>query len=120
MTLIRITGCLLLILVGYHYINEPLGFSTAGSIAGVIFSICLLSVYRGYLPDRRNWLGWCIIAVGCLILGNRSTVDLFLIAPLAMISTGIWLADLSFGRPHCHAESGNAGGDSCDSGGGDC
>ena len=120
MTLTRIMGCLLLILVGYHYINEPVGFSTAGSIAAAIFALCLLSVYRGYFPDRRNWLGWCMIAVGCLILGHLSTVDLFLLVPLAIISAGVWLAELSLGRPHGYIDSGDSGSDSCDAGGGDC
>jgi len=120
MTLTRLMGCVLLILVGYHHINESLGFSTSGSIASAIFAICLISVYRGYLPERRNWIGWCAIAAGCLVLGNRFTIDLILILPLALIAMGIWLADLSFGRLHSYGDGGGAGGGACDTDGGGC
>jgi len=115
----RLAGCLLLILVGYHHINEPLGFSAAGSVAAGIFALCLMSVYRGYRAEYRNWIGWCMIVSGCLMLGNLSTIGLIMIVPLALIGAGFWLADLSPGRPHSYAEGGGMIGSGCDVDGGE-
>ena len=117
----RMAGCLLLLPVGYHYINQPLGFSNAGSIACGLFSLCLISVYRGYHPDLRNWIGWSTIAVGCLLLASRSGIDLLLALSLIMITVGFWLAELSFGGLGSQGGDGGFGGDlgGCDGGGGD-
>ncbi|MCB1763582.1 MAG: hypothetical protein KDI27_10670 [Gammaproteobacteria bacterium] len=127
MTPARMLGCLLLILVGYHHINEPIGFSTAGSIATGLFAACLTSVYPGYHPDRRNWIGWCAIACGCLLLAGRNSIDMLLTIPLTLVGLGFWLAELPIEPIHPHTGDGTFGGDGglggdgggCD-GGGDC
>ncbi|MCG8428978.1 MAG: hypothetical protein MI754_16605 [Chromatiales bacterium] len=124
MTIPRLIGVLLLILVGYHYINEPLGFSLSGSVATVIFGICLTSVYRSYHPDQKNWIGWGLLAGGCLVLGNLSNlITAVVILPLLMIIIGFKLTELSFGSWYYGGRDhgGFGGGDSCDGGGGgDC
>ncbi len=121
-TIARLTGLLLLILVGYHYINQPLGFSVAGSIATVIFGGCLLEVYRAYAPDLRNWIGWALIGAGCLALAAFSSFSLLLLLPAVLIVLGFRLAELPFDLSHIGGagsggDSGGSWGDSC--GGGD-
>ncbi len=63
-TAAKYTGFFLLILVGFHYINSPLGFSIAGSVATAIFAGCLIEIYQGYKPYRKNWIGWGLIISG--------------------------------------------------------
>ena len=99
-TIVKFVGILLLILVGYHYINKPLGFSVAGSVATGIFAICLTSVYRTYIPDGKNWIGWALIASGCLVLAGFSSFNMLLLVPGVLIALGYRLtADLSFTSP---------------------
>ncbi|MCW8929004.1 MAG: hypothetical protein OQL19_02050 [Gammaproteobacteria bacterium] len=123
-SIIKIFGFFLLILVGYHYINEPLGFSIAGSIAIVIFALCLTSLYQAYKPDLRNWVGWGFILSGCVLLTLFTTFNLFLIIPVIIIVLGYRLAELPFNLYH-GGNGGGHGGDSfgdfggCDGGGGD-
>jgi len=95
-SLVKFLGLILLVLVGYHYINEPLGFSVAGSIATVIFAICLMAVYRGYRPDGRNGVGWLLISLGCLTLALFDGISIFLLMPLMLIVAGYRLAELPF------------------------
>ena len=119
-TAARLIGLTLLILVGYHYINAPLGFSVAGSIATVLFAGCLLALYRGYRPDAQNWLGWFAIAAGCLSLAFFPTVSCWLALPLALIVLGYRLAALPFGLPRGHGDDGGTDGvGGFDDGGGD-
>ncbi len=118
-TLARIAGLLLLILVGYHYINRPLGFSVAGSIATGIFAVCLLQVYRGYLPDARNLGGWAMILIGCILLSASSSFSVLLILPFILILLGYRVAELPAEFPRGGGDAGGATfGDS--GGGGDC
>ncbi len=121
-SIVRLTGLFLLVLVGYHCINQSLGFTVAGSIATVIFAACLLDVYRGYVPDLRNWVGWALITGGCLLLAAFSTFHLLLLLPAVLIVLGFRLAELPFdlsriGDAGSGGDSGGSFGDSC--GGGD-
>ncbi|MCB1750669.1 MAG: hypothetical protein KDI74_03030 [Gammaproteobacteria bacterium] len=121
-TIARLTGLLLLMLVGYHYINRPLGFSVAGSIATVIFAGCLTAVYKAYAPNPGNWAGWALIAAGCLLLAAFRSFNLLLFLPALLIVLGFRLAELPFelspgGDSGSGIESGGSFGDSC--GGGD-
>lgn len=95
--LVKFCAFLLLILVGYHYINEPLGFSIAGSIATAILALCLLSIYRSYQPDAKNWLGWLLICSGCLLLSAFNTFSVFLLLPILLLAAGYHLAELPWG-----------------------
>lgn len=118
-TIAKIIGFLLLILVGYHYINNPLGFSIAGSIATVIFAICLMSIYQSYIPDGKNLIGWGLIAFGCLILATFSSFSLWLFLPGFLIVAGYRLAELPFSMSSIGGDSGLSGdsGGGCDFGG---
>jgi len=109
---IKLAGLLLLILVGYHYINQPLGFSLNGSIATVVFGICLLCVYRGYDPDAGNWIGWGLITAGCLLMALISPFSVLLLAPAVMIVVGFRIAGLALGP------SARGGGNGCNDAGG--
>ncbi|MCU7836039.1 MAG: hypothetical protein KZQ83_12425 [gamma proteobacterium symbiont of Taylorina sp.] len=115
-TFANYVGFFLLILVGYHYINEPLGFSIAGSIATAIFATCIASLYQGYEPDRKNWLGWGLISSGCLILASFSSFKLLLLAPVILIIIGFRWAELPFDWHSAGGGDGGMGGD----GGFDC
>jgi hypothetical protein len=119
MNLVRLTGILLLILVGYHFINQPLGFSLMGGIATGVFALCLTTVYRGYAPDRKNSLGWGFIVVGCLLLGNLSSMGPVVLFPLLLVFAGIWLAELPLGKLTGDGDAGGFDGDSCGGDGGD-
>ncbi len=117
---VNLIGLLLLMAVGYHYINAPLGFSPAGSAAAVVFAGCLLAVYPGYVADGRNWLGWSLIAAGCLLLAAFDSWSWWLPAPAVLVVLGFKLADLSIevppGAGGCHG--GDGGGDlGCGDGG---
>lgn len=121
-TIARLTGILLLILVGYHYINHPLGFNVSSSIATGIFGICLTTVYRTYEADHRIWIGWALIASGCLILASFTAFNLLFLVPSLLIVLGYRLAELPFdlsglGGNGSGGDSGGGFGDSC--GGGD-
>lgn len=116
MTLSRLAGTLLLIAVGYHYVNQPLGLSVSGSIATAIFGVCLTTVDEAYRPDRINWIGWILIGSGCLIFSAFSAISLLQILPCALIVTGYRMAALPFGFP----PGGGDGGISGDSGFGGC
>lgn len=120
-TLLRLTGLALLVLVGYHYINEPLGFSVAGSIATAILALCLSVLYPAYQPDAGNWMGWGLICVGCFFLAGFTRPDWLLIIPGTMIMLGYRLAALPFDFGSPGAGCSDSGGDSssCDGGGGD-
>jgi|GEM_PF-3010327 len=119
-TALKLCGVILLILVGYHYINEPLGFSVAGSIATVIFAICLAELYQSYQPDTGNWIGWGLIGLGCLFLAGFTTFSWFLVLPALMIILGYRLASLPFDFSLSRRGDGGtgAGFDSCDGDGG--
>lgn len=119
-TLAKIIGFFLLILVGYHYINKPLEFSIAGSVATAIFAICLTALYQTYNADKKNWLGWVLIAFGCLVLSSFSSFNLLLILPVLMIVTGYQLAELPFNWYSSGGDGGHSGSDSwgCDGGSG--
>ncbi|MCP3849817.1 MAG: hypothetical protein GY694_06210 [Gammaproteobacteria bacterium] len=106
-TLLKIIGFSLLILIGYHYVNEPQGFSVAGSIATVIFSICLLSIQETYEPDGKIWVGWGLISSGCLLLATFTSFSFFLLVPVGGIIAGYKLAELPF-----NLSSGGGGGTS--------
>lgn len=108
-TFIKAAGFSFLILVGYHYINKPLGFSVAGSVATAIFAICLMSVYQAYEPDRKNWIGWSLIASGCLFLATFSSFSFVLLVPGCMIIMGYRLAELPI---KLYSGGGDGGGDS--------
>ncbi len=122
-TLVRMAGLGLLVLVGYHYVNAPLGLSVAGSIATAVFGICLMGVYRDYHPNRRNWLGWVLIAAGCVVLAAFESFSFALVTPAALIVAGYRLAELPFDvRGGGDAGGGDFGGDGdffCDGDGGD-
>jgi len=126
-TLVKLSGIFLLILVGYHTINEPLGFSVAGSVAIVVFAGCLLAVYRGYAPDGKNWVGWSLIAAGCLLLSTFESFSFWLLAPAVLVLLGFKLTELTIelppGNGGCHGGDGGGGfgdfGDSGGDGGGD-
>ena len=105
----RLIGVLLLIAVGYHTINEPLGFSLSGSIATGIFALCLLMTYKGYQPDQKNWIGWGVIVFGCLFLALLEP-GIIMLFPLVIIFIGIWLAELSMGEWKGGGDSGGDGG----------
>lgn len=107
-TIIKCIGFFLLLLVGYHYINKPLGLSLAGSIAIAIFALCLMSIYQTYRADRKNWLGWGLIASGCLLLATFVSFNLLLLLPGLLIIAGYRLAELPF--PGITGGSGDAGG----------
>ncbi len=93
---IRLFGIILLGLVGYHYINNSVGFSVAGSIATIIFGICLIEVYQGYQPDTGNWVGWGLIGFGCLLLALFKEFSWLLLLPSILIIIGYRLASLPF------------------------
>ena len=57
--LLRLSGVFLLILVGLHWINFPMGFSVAGSVATVLFALCLIEIYWLF-SERRNVGGLAI------------------------------------------------------------
>lgn len=119
-TFTNYAGYFLLILVGYHYINEPVGFSTAGSIATAIFAICISSLYQGYKPGRKNWFGWGLISAGCLILATFSSFKLLLLIPGVLIIIGFRWAELPFKWHSSGGDGGGMGGDGgFDCGGGD-
>ena len=117
----KLTGFFLLILVGYDYINEPLGFSIAGGIALSIFALCLMMVYRTYEPDRINGIGWLLITIGCLILSTFTSLSIMLFVPIVIIVLGYKLADLPFSLASGsgYGDSGDFG-DSCGGDGGGC
>lgn len=55
-----------------------------------------MSLYQGYEPDKRNWIGWGLIVLGCIILSSFSLFNLLLFVPVIMILTGYRLAGLPF------------------------
>jgi len=116
---IRLFGIILLGLVGYHYINNSLGFSVAGSIATIIFGICLIEVYQGYKPDTGNWIGWGLIASGCLLLSLFKEFSWLLLLPSILVIVGYHLTSLPFslsGGGYGGAggsDGGASGGDGC-------
>jgi len=116
-TIAKYTGFFLLILVGYHYINEPIGFSIAGSIATVIFAGCLIEIYQGYKPDIKNWFGWILITSGCLILASFSSFRLLLFIPVIIIVVGYRFAELPFHLHSVDSDGGDFGGCGGDGGG---
>ncbi|WP_428624000.1 hypothetical protein [Sedimenticola sp.] len=123
-TVLRLFGIVLLILVGYHHINEPLGFSVAGSIATAIFGLCLTALYQPYHPDTGNWIGWVLISVGCLFIAGSTKLSWLLTIPAIMIIVGYRFASLPFdmGSGYGGDGGGSDGGfDACggDGGGGD-
>lgn len=118
-TLSRVIGILLLILLGYHYVNEPVGFSVAGSIATGIFAICLTMVYQAYQPEGKNWIGWIMIVVGCLVLAAFDAFSLFLFVPIALIVVGYRFADLPLEFKSYDGGGGSGGGSFGDGFGGD-
>jgi hypothetical protein len=124
-TIARLTGLALLMAVGYHYINEPLGFSPAGSIAIVIFGACLTLVFPGYAPDARNWVGWSLIGAGCLLLAAIASFSWWLLIPGVLVVLGFRLADLAIELPpgdsgDYGSDTGGSFGGSCDGDGGGC
>jgi hypothetical protein len=123
--LVKLTGLSLLVLVGYHYVNQPLGFSVAGSFATVVFGVCLMTVYRGYVPDGKNWTGWSLIAVGCLWLATFGSFRLSLLLPVVLIVFGFRLTELEIDMPRgggggWGSDGGGDIGDSCGGGDGGC
>ncbi|WP_157606754.1 hypothetical protein [Sedimenticola selenatireducens] len=119
-TALRLFGVILLILVGYHYINEPLGFSIASSIATAIFAICLTALYQPYQPDTGNWIGWGLIGFGCFFIAGFKTFSWLLAIPSLMIILGYRLATLPFDFGSSRGGDGGSscGFDSCDGDGG--
>jgi len=109
MTLSRLAGTLLLIAVGYHYLNQPLGFSVNGSIATAIFGVCLTTVYEAYRPDGKNLIGWTLIGSGCLVFSAFSSISLLQILPCAVIVAGYRMAALPFGFPPGGGDGGMSG-----------
>jgi len=101
-TLLKIIGFFLLILVGYHYVNEPLGFSIAGSLATGIFAICLLSIQETYEPDKKIWIGWGLISSGCLLLAAFTSFSFFLLAPMDFFYNKA-PSELGIFKPNSHA-----------------
>ncbi len=120
-TIVRLFGIFLLCLVGYHYINAPVGFSVAGSIATAIFGICLTVVYQGYQLDSGNWIGWGLIGFGCLLLALFTKFSWLLLFPTILIIMGYRLTALPFelsGGGYVDV-GGSDGGFGGDGGGGD-
>ena len=118
-TISKIIGFFLLILVGYHYINKPLGFSIAGSVSTAIFAICLTSLYQTYKPDGKNWIGWALIASGCLLLATFTSFSIFLLAPGGMVVIGYRLTELPFNLYTGGGDGGDSFGDFGGDGGAD-
>ena len=126
-TLLKIAGIFFVALVAYHYINKPLGFTPAQAVALVFFSFCLIELYEGYRPDRKNWTGWGLIATGCVVLAGFTAFSWLLLLPAGLFVSGYCLAELPFDiRSLCgdgydfSDGSGSSGGDGCGGGGGDC
>jgi hypothetical protein len=124
-TIARLTGLVLLMAVGYHFINEPLGFSPAGSVAVVILGACLTLVFPGYVPDARNWVGWSLIGAGCLLITAIASFSWWLLLPGALVALGFRLADLAVELPpgdggDYGADIGGSFGGSCNGDGGGC
>ncbi|MCB1760654.1 MAG: hypothetical protein KDI68_12840 [Gammaproteobacteria bacterium] len=118
-TLLRLAGILLLILVGYHYINQPIGFSVAGSVATVIFGICLMELYPGYRPDPSMLGGWLLIGLGCTMIAMLSGFGWSLAVAIIVLLIGYRLACLpiDFGSSAGHGADTSGFGGSCDGGG---
>ncbi len=95
-TIVRLFGIFLIGLVAYHYINAPVGFSVAASIATAIFGICLTVVYQGYQPDSGNWIGWGLVGFGCLLLAMFTNFSWFILFPAILIIIGYRLTALPF------------------------
>jgi len=74
--LLRLSGVFLLILVGLHWINFPMGFSVADSEVTVLFALCLIEIYPGYSPNAGMWVGWLLIITGCLILAMFDSLNM--------------------------------------------
>jgi len=117
---LKFLGMVLLVLVGYHYINEPLGFSIGGSIATALFGLCLTLLYRPYQPEAAQWIGWGLIAVGCLFIAGASSLSWLLLIPALMVITGYRLTALPFelkGGDGAGGLDSDGGGWGCDGGG---
>jgi len=110
-TIIRLLGIFLLGLVAYHYINNAVGFSVAGSIATAIFGICLIEVYQGYQPDIGNWIGWGLIGFGCLMLALFKGFSWLFLLPSILIIIGYRLASLPFNLSGYGTTGGTGGSD---------
>lgn len=114
-TVLKLFGFLLLILVGYHYINEPIGFSMTGSIATGIFGLCLTTLYQGYTFEMGEIIGWLLIGLGCLLLSILDTFNTLIILVIIFIVYGYRMAGLPFNLP-----DGDGGGDVTGFDGGSC
>jgi len=95
-SLLRGGGFLILMLVIYHYINEPIGLSLSGSIAVSAFAICLIELFPEYKPDGRVWFGWGLISIACLIVAMADTLNWMPAIALLIFIFGYRLACLPF------------------------
>jgi len=121
--IVRLFGIFLLCLVGYHYINDPVGFSVAGSMATAIFGICLTVVYQGYQPDIGVWIGWGVLGIGCLLLALFVEFSWLLLFPTVLIITGYRMTSLPFelsGGGYIGGSDSSGGGDAGCGGDGGC
>ncbi|MBF0263991.1 MAG: hypothetical protein HQL46_01870 [Gammaproteobacteria bacterium] len=115
---------ILFIIIGYHYFNESLGFSHAEAIATGIFAMSLVGLFEPYGPDKKNWFGWFLIVISCLLLSRFSELNFWLFIPFSLFIFGIRLAELDFGsgsrsKGYYFAGSGDDSGFGGDCGGGD-
>jgi len=87
----------------------------------VIFAGCLLTVYRGNVPDGKNWAGWSLLGAGCVLLAAFDAFSWWLPVPGILIVLGFRLTELTIELPRGDGDysAGDGGGDSGGSCGGD-
>ena len=95
---LKLIAFLLLIIVGYHYANQSLGFTHYECISIVILSICLFSLYDSYHVNKKNVFGWLLIFFGCFVISRFSELSFWILIPIVVTFFGFSLAELSVGR----------------------
>jgi len=126
-TILKMLGFCIFILVGFHYINESVGLSVAESIAITIFGVCLTQLFPEYRNNGGTWIGWSLIVLGCFLIAMSTSLSWFISIPVMLIIIGYKLAGLPFNlsSPSSYTDLGGAffgdsDGGGCGGGDGGC